>query len=102
MIRARLLAARERRAALCARAAAEREALEALLARTDVALRWIALGRDLGRALLARPWLVASAVALAVALRPRRALRWAAAAWSAVRVARGLVRAWRRFAPLAG
>ncbi|MDW8468140.1 MAG: hypothetical protein RML56_03085 [Burkholderiales bacterium] len=102
MIRARLVALRERRAALRARAAAEREALEALLARTDVAARWIALGRELGRALLARPWLVASAVALAVALRPRRALRWAAAVWSAVRLARGVLRAWRRLAPAPG
>jgi hypothetical protein len=98
-MRARLIELRERRAALAARAAREREALEEWLARADIVERWIGAGRDLGRAVLRRPWLAAAAVALLVALRPRRALKWIATGWSLARLARNLWRWWRRLAP---
>lgn len=98
-MRARLIALRERRAALAARAEREREALDAWLARADIVQGWIGAGRDLGRAVLRRPWLVAAAVALLVALRPRRAFRWIATGWSLARLARNLWRWWQRLAP---
>lgn len=98
-MRSRLIELRERRAALVARAGLEREALEGCLARTDVVQGWIERGRHLGCALLGRPWLVAVAVALFVALRPRRALKWVATAWSVARLARNVRRWWRRLAP---
>ena len=44
MTRERLIALRERRAELLVRADAEREAIAALLARTDAAAHWYAAG----------------------------------------------------------
>ncbi|MEW5862884.1 MAG: hypothetical protein AB1773_04730 [Pseudomonadota bacterium] len=98
-MRSRLIELRERRAALAARARMEREALEGWLARADVVAGWVGAGRDLGRAVLRRPWLVAAAVALLVALRPRRTLKWIATGWWLARSARKVWRAWQRLAP---
>lgn len=98
-MRSRLIELRERRAALASRADLEREALEGWLARTDVVAGWIESGRHLGRAVLSRPWLVAAAVGLIVALRPRRTLKWIATGWWLARFARNVWRAWQRLAP---
>jgi hypothetical protein len=102
-MRARMLALQMRRGALATRAAQEREALERWLERADAAARWFGACRDLARALLGRPAWVAGALALALALRPRRTLRLLARAWSLYRLARTAVSWWRkRVAPLLG
>jgi hypothetical protein len=79
----KLIALAERRTRLQVRARAEREALAPLIERADelgnLALRAQAIVEELRR----RPWIVAGAVGLLVALRPRRALGWLAKGWSA-------------------
>jgi hypothetical protein len=104
MMRARLVALAERRARLSAQAAVERESLAAIAARGEAAARRVdralaLAGRVLGE-LRERPMLVAAGVALLVALRPRRALGWAARwglkAWSLWRGYRAAQRFWQR------
>lgn len=99
MTRERLIALRERRAELLARADTEREALASLLARSDAAVRWFEAGADAVAELRRHPAWIAGGVAVLFALRPRRALKWAASGWSLWRVYRG-ARMWlRRVAP---
>ena len=95
-MRARLIAIAERRAQLAHRAQSERERVAALLARSEAALGWIDTGRRMLRELGRRPLIVAAAVALLVALRPRRALKWLASGWSLWRLYRQASRWWRR------
>jgi hypothetical protein len=91
--RERLIALRERRAELVARADSEREAIAALLARTDVASRWLEAGIEAGAELRRHPAWIAGGVGLLLALRPKRVLKWLASGWSLWRVYRG-ARAW--------
>lgn len=100
-MRARLIALRERRALLVARAQAEREALAGTLDRAEKALAWVERARGMLQEAAHRPLLVVGAVLVFAALRPRRALKLAAALWSAWRLARRAQRWWARLAPRA-
>jgi hypothetical protein len=91
--RERLIAWRERRAALLAQADAEREALAAVLARTDVAAHWLEAGIAAGAELRRHPAWIGAGAALLFVLRPKRVLKWLASGWSLWRVYRG-ARAW--------
>jgi hypothetical protein len=88
MIRERLLALRERRAILIARAEHQRNGLAELVVRAETATMWLERGRALYRRLSAHPLWVAAGVALVVALRPRRSL-------SLIATALSLWRGWR-------
>ena len=72
MIRERLIALRERRAALVARSEHQREAVAELVGRVETLCAWVERARSLGRTLRAHPAWVAAGVALIVALRPRK------------------------------
>jgi YqjK-like protein len=93
MTRERLIALRERRTELVARADAEREAIASALARTDVASRWLEAGMEAGAELRRHPAWIAGGVGLLFALRPKRVLKWIASGWSLWRIYRG-ARAW--------
>jgi hypothetical protein len=93
MTRERLIALRERRAGLVARAGAEREAIAALLARTDAVSRWFDIGIEAGAELRRHPAWIAAGVGVLFVLRPKRVLKWVASGWSLWRVYRG-ARAW--------
>lgn len=99
-MRARLLELAARRARLLERAAAERETLAAWLGRaeavSDRVSAWAAAARRLCEAALSRPLAIAAAVAMLVALRPRRALRLAMLGWSLWRLY-GRARRWWGF-----
>ena len=99
MTRERLIGLRERRAELVARAQAEREAIAGLLARTDEAVRWFEAGIAAGAELRRHPAWIAGGLALLLALRPRRVLKWLASGWSLWGVYRGARRWLRRVAP---
>lgn len=101
-MRARLIELRERRAQLRERAARERAALGEWLGRAEVVEGWAVKGAAAVGWLRERPLLIAAGVALALALRPRRALGWLSkglALWQVWRQARAL---WAQVAPLAG
>lgn len=100
MTRERLLALSEHRAHLVERAAAEREALAALLAHTDAAAQWLSLGGAAIASLRRRPLWVAGGIMLLFALRPTRTLRWLASAWSLWRIYRTARAGWRRIASI--
>jgi hypothetical protein len=91
--RERLIALRERRAELIARAGAEREAIAALLTRTDAVSHWFEAGIEAGAELRRHPAWIAGGVGLLFVLRPKRVLKWVASGWSLWRVYRG-ARAW--------
>ena len=101
-MRERLIALRERRAALLASAASERSALAGWLARADRMSRWASTGASLLGEIRRRPLWIAAAAALLFALRPKRVLRWAASGWSLWRLALRARVWWRRLAPTAG
>ena len=88
MMRARLIALAERRAQLQLRAQSERESVALLVTRADGALAWVDKGRRMLQELGRRPLIIVAAVALLVALRPRRALKWLASGWSLWRLYR--------------
>ncbi|HUJ87851.1 MAG TPA: YqjK family protein [Burkholderiales bacterium] len=101
MTREHLIALRERRAELVARADTEREAIAAMLARTDAATRWLEAGAGAIAELRRHPSWIAGSLALLFVLRPKRVLKWLASGWSLWRVYRG-ARAWLfRAAPAA-
>lgn len=89
MMRERLIALRERRAQLVARAETQRGEIFALFERADRVAAWFDRARDIGRGMRANPAWIAAAVALLIALRPRRAFRLAVTGYS-------LWRGWRR------
>ncbi len=93
MTREQLIALRERRAELVARAGSEREAVASMLARSDAATRWLEAGASAIAELGRHPAWIAGSVALLFALRPKRVLKWIASGWSLWRVYRG-ARAW--------
>ena len=93
MIRERLLAVRERRAALVIRASQQRDSVQVLVRRTDAATAWIDRARAVLEQIKARPAWIAAAVALLVVLRPRKTLSLIATGASLWRTWRSL-RAW--------
>lgn len=78
MIRERLLALREQRAALVARAEHQREGVHGLIVRAEAATAWFDRARMLLARARAHPMWIAAGVALFVALRPRKAFKWLA------------------------
>jgi hypothetical protein len=94
--RARLIEIAERRARYVERARAEREHVAALVTRGDSALAWVYKGQRMLQALGRRPLIVVAAVALVVALRPRRAVKWLASGWSLWRLYRQASRLWQQ------
>jgi len=93
MIGERLIALREQRATLIAHASQQRATLDAGLTRLDGLTPWLAYLNKGARYVKARPWWLLGAVALVVAMRPRRSFSW---------ITRGftLWRLWRRAQPL--
>lgn len=75
MIRERLIALRERRAALVARSDHQRESVAALVDRAETAFAWFDHVRSFGRMLRANPLWVAAGVGLLFALRPGKVLK---------------------------
>jgi hypothetical protein len=96
-MRERLMRIHRRRGLLLARAAAERETLGAALARLETAERWLDRGASWLRGGGWRPVWIAGAAAFLIGLRPRRALKWAASAWSLWRLWRRARRWWHLF-----
>lgn len=90
MIRARLIALREKRAALVARAQGERDRLAGYVDRVDTALQWAERGREWVAELRRRPLLIAAAIAVLLVVRPRRVLRLAASGLWMWRLYRGI------------
>lgn len=99
MIRERLIALRERRAQLVARAEHQRESVLALVARAEAVGAWFERGRSLARSARRHPAWIAAGVALLVALRPRKALKWAATGFSLWRTWRSVRASVERFMP---
>lgn len=89
MTRERLIALRERRAELIVRADSEREAVAAMLARSDAATRWLEAGKEALAELKRHPAWIGGVLALLFAMRPKRALKWLASGWSMWRIYRG-------------
>lgn len=102
MMRERLIALRERRAALILHAQSGRSELAGWLARSDKVSRWIDAGLSVADELRRRPLLIAAALALLFALRPKRVLGWATSAWSLWQLARRAGAWWRLLAPPPG
>jgi hypothetical protein len=98
-MRARLLGLHQRRAQLVAHAQTEREQLAAQLARADAALAWLERGRSVLAEVRRRPLLLAAAVLLVMAWRPRRVLKLLASSWSLWQLYRRAQRWWERIAP---
>ncbi|HVP08504.1 MAG TPA: YqjK family protein [Burkholderiales bacterium] len=96
--RAKLLELAERRSRLIERARTQREQLAHGLAGTDAAAVLLARALRVVEDIRQKPLIVAVAVALLVALRPRRALGWLMKGWSAWRLYRGARRVWQRLA----
>jgi hypothetical protein len=94
-MRESLIALRERRAALLARAATERAELAGWIARTDALAALAGAAASLLAELKRHPLWIALAAALVVALRPRRVLRWATSGWWLWRAARLALAWWR-------
>jgi hypothetical protein len=101
-MRAQLLALAEHRTRLVARAQAERESINALLAPADaagaLAVSVTRVARDLLDIAARHPLSVIAGMALLVALRPRRAAIWLTRGWSLWRLYRGARGWWLRFA----
>ena len=96
--RERLILLAERRARLQEKARAEREVLAAALERGDEVASLLQRARNIVEELRRRPWIVAGAGAVLIALWPRRALGWLMKGWSAWRMYRGAQRWWRQYA----
>ena len=101
-MRGRLLTLAERRAHLVARAQAERESVERLLAATDgfssAAGALAGLARGALTQALQHPLFSAAGLLAFFLLRPRRAIGWLAKGWSLWRLYRGAHGWWQRFA----
>ena len=101
-MRERLIALRERRAGLLARAEAERNALSGWLARADRVSGWLGAGSSLLAKLKDHPLWIAGAALLLIAVRPKRMLGFALRAWSYWQIVRRARVWWHRFGPAAG
>jgi len=88
-MREKLIALRERRAQLIARAEGERNEVFALVERADRFAVWFDRARSVGQRIRANPVWIAVGVAFIVALRPRKTFRLALAGYS-------MWRGWRR------
>lgn len=99
MIREKLLRLRERRALLVARAEQQREAVHGLVVRAEAATVWFDRARTLLGKAREHPVWIAVAVALFVALRPRKSLRLLAAGFSLWRGWRSLRATLERIGP---
>jgi hypothetical protein len=99
MIRERLLALRERRAALVARAETQRVEILAIVGKLERATAWYDRARAIGRKLRANPLWVVAGVALLVAARPRKAVKLFTTAYSLWRGWRNLQGLIERYAP---
>ncbi len=99
MIRERLIALRERRAQLVARTEHQRDAVFALVAKVEVAGAWFDRGRSVMRSARRHPVWIAAGVALLVALRPGKAVKWFATGLSLWRTWRSLRAQYDRFVP---
>lgn len=100
-MRERLIALRERRAQLVARAAVEREQVFALVERADRFAEWFDRARSAGERMRANPVWIAVVVVFVVALRPRKALKLAVTGYSMWRGWRQLRAAVDRLVPTA-
>lgn len=98
-MRERLIVLRERRALLVSHAGAEREALGAFIDRTDTASRWMETAMRLIAEAKQHPAWIAAGAGLLLALRPRRALGWAAKGWTLYQLYRRGQLLWERIAP---
>lgn len=98
-MRERLIVLRERRAGLLSRAAAEREALGAFIDRTDSASRWGEKALSLLAEAKQHPAWIAAGAAFLLAMRPKRALGWAAKGWTLYQLYRRGRVLWERVAP---
>lgn len=96
--RAKLLELAERRSRLIERARVQREQFGRGLAASDAAAAVLERAFRIVGEIRRQPLVVAAAVALLVALRPRRAFGWLAKGWSAWRLYRGARRIWQRLA----
>ena len=76
MNRERLIALRERRAHLVARAEVQRADVLVMVERAEVATAWIDRAAAAARWLRGQPLLIAAGVMLLVVLRPGKALKW--------------------------
>jgi len=91
VIRERLIALRERRAHLAARADIQRAEILVMVERAEVATAWMDRATAIARWLRGQPLLIAGAVALLVVLRPGRTVKWFATgislwrSWKSVR-----------------
>lgn len=101
MMRGRLIALRERQAALAARAESERARLGEYVAHADAALAWMERGRAALEEAARHPWAIAAGVLVLFALRPKRVLRLAASGWSLWQLVRRVRRWWEGAAPRA-
>ena len=99
MIRERLIALREARALLMARAGRQREEMYAGVERAEFATAWFDRVRSILLGMREHPLWVAAGVALLVALRPRKALRLLATGYSVWKGWRGLIATLERIAP---
>jgi hypothetical protein len=99
--RANLIRLAERRMRLVHHAHTEREALAKVIARSDEAAlaleRVRAFALKLQALVREQPWIAAVAVALLVALQPRRAFGWLMRGWGAWRMYRSALRWWQQF-----
>ena len=75
-MRESLIALRERRAHLVAQAETQRATMLVMVERAEVATAWFERATSFARWLRGQPLLVVGAVALLVALRPGKALKW--------------------------
>jgi hypothetical protein len=99
VIRERLIALRERRAALVARAEHQRETVTELVGRAETVFSWVERACSLGRTLRAHPAWVAAGVALLVALRPRKMFKLFGTGMTLWRGWRSLRAAYERYVP---
>ena len=82
MIRARLIAVTQQRALLVGRARVEREHLGAVAARIESKFRWVDSVHNAVDRVRRHRLLLAAAIVLLVALRPRGAVKLLASGWS--------------------
>jgi len=94
MARDRLISLAQHRARLLGRARVEREQLRADVARIDASLSWIDVARKGLHEARQHPLLVALAVAMVVAIRPRNAVNLAISALSLWRLYHRARRVW--------
>jgi hypothetical protein len=99
MMRERLLALRERRSLLVAQAAEQRAGAMKFVERLERATAWYERAKSVVLRLRAHPAWVAGGVALLVALRPRKAFKWLATAYSLWQGWRNLRTTLDRFSP---